>query len=79
MRDEAQYRKRFRAFLTSVVCLSCVLLIFYLPYFGVRLFAPMVDVSITMGLAAVIVCLSFRQIQFQRRRIRRYLQSSHAA
>ena len=76
---DAQYRKRFHSYLTAIVCLSCILLIFYLPFFGVRLFAPAVDIAIILGLAVVIVGLTLRQFRYQRKSIRHYLELSHAA
>ncbi|MGH7967177.1 MAG: hypothetical protein ACREIC_00470 [Limisphaerales bacterium] len=77
LQDDASYRKRFRSYVVSVVCLSCVLLVFYLPFFGIRLFAPMTDVSIIIGITAIVGCLTLRQFHFQRQSIRRYSQSSH--
>jgi uncharacterized membrane protein (DUF485 family) len=77
--DDSQYRKRFHSYLATVICLSCVLLLFYLPFFGVRLFGFSVDVSIILGVAAIIVCLTLRQFYFQKQNIVRYLQSSHDA
>lgn len=79
LHSEVHYRKRFHAYLTAILCLSCILLVFYLPFFGVRLFSPVVDIAIILGLAVVIVALTLRQFLYQRRSIRRYLESSHAA
>lgn len=76
---EVNYRKRFHAYLVTLVCLSCVLLVFYVPFFGVRLFAPAVDTAIVLGLAAVIVALTLRQLLYQRRSIKCYLESSPIA
>lgn len=75
LRSDTQYKKRFHVFLAVDICLSCVLLVFYLPFFGIRLFSPIVDISIILAIATVIVVLSFRQFHFQRQSIRRYLQS----
>jgi hypothetical protein len=50
-----------------------------LPFFGVRLFAPMVDKVMILSLAAVVVGLTLRQLLFQQRCIRHYLSLSHAA
>ena len=77
--DDAQYRKRHASFLITIIFLSCVLLPFYLPFFGVRLFGWSVDVSIILGVAAIIVYLALRQFRFQNQRIRRYLELSHDA
>jgi len=79
LRPDAQYRKRFHAYLTAIVCPSCILLVFYLPFFGVRLFAPAVDIAMIPGLAVVIVGLALSQFHYQRKSIRRFLESSHAA
>jgi uncharacterized membrane protein (DUF485 family) len=73
--DDAQYRKRHTSFLVTIIFLSCVLLPFYMPFFGVRLFGWSVDVSIIFGVAAIIVCLALRQFRFQNQRIRGFLQS----
>jgi hypothetical protein len=79
LQDDAQYRKSFHSYLIILSCLSCVLLLFYLPFFGILLFGFSIDVSIILGVAAIIVCLTLRQFYFQKQSIRRYLQSSHDA
>lgn len=79
LHDEAQYRKRFRSYLAAIVCLSCILMVFYLPFFGVRLFTPTLDLAIILGVAGVIVGLTLHQFHYQRVRIRHRLESSHAA
>ena len=79
LHTDAQYRKRFYAYLTAIVCLSCILVVFYLPFFGIRLFAPAVNIAIILGLAAVVVGLTLRQLLFQQKCIRHYLESSRAA
>ncbi len=79
LHTDARYRKRFYAYLTAVVCLSCILVVFYLPFFGIRLFAPAVDIAIILGLGAVVVGLTLRQFLFQNKCIKHYLSSSHAA
>jgi len=73
LRDDAQYRKRFRTFVATNLCLSCLLLPFYLPYFGYRLFCFPANLCIILGVAALIVFLAVRQFHFQRQSIRRYL------
>ena len=75
--DDAQYRKRFHSYLATLICLSCILLLFYLPFFGIRLFGFAVDVSIITFVAAMIVFLSLRQLLFQNRRVQSYLQTHH--
>ncbi len=72
---DAQYRKRHTSFLITIVCLSCVIVPFYLPFFGIRLFGFAVDVSIISCVAATIVFLALRQFQFQNQRIQSCLQS----
>jgi hypothetical protein len=79
LQDDAQYRKRHTSFLITIACLSCVILPFYLPFFGVRLFGPMADISIIVCVAVMIVCLAFRQLLFQNQRIQSYLESCHDA
>lgn len=79
LREDAGYRKRFHAYLIMVLGLACLLLPFYLPLFGIRLFGPTVDLSIILGVAVVGVSLTLRQFQFQRQAIRRHLQSKGAA
>lgn len=72
--SDAPYRKRFHSYVTVVICLSCVLLVFYLPFFGVCLFAPAVNIAIICAVEAVILGLTLRQFHYQRKRIRRYLE-----
>jgi hypothetical protein len=79
LQDDAQYRKRHTSFLIAIACLSCVMLPFYLPFFGVHLFSFKIDVSIISCVAATIVFLAVRQLLFQNQRIQSYLQSSHDA
>lgn len=76
LHDDAQYQKRHTFFVITLVCLSCIMLPFYLPFFGIRLFGFGVDVSIISCVAAMIVCLAVRQFQLQNHRIQSYLQSS---
>ena len=78
LHGDAQYRKRFFSYLKTLVFLTCILAVFYLPFFGVRLFAPAVDVAIILGLATVVVGLTLRQFFYQRKSIRHYLELSHA-
>ena len=79
LQDDAPYRKRHTSFLIAIVCLSCIMLPFYLPFFGIRLFGAVTDVSIIACLAAMIVYLAVRQFQFQNQRIQSYSQLSHDA
>jgi asparagine N-glycosylation enzyme membrane subunit Stt3 len=79
LHDDPEYRKRHTTFLISIVFLSCAMLPFYLPFFGIPLFGFAVDVSIISSLAITIVFLSWWQFQFQNQRIQSYLQSSHDA
>jgi amino acid transporter len=79
LQDDAQYRKRHTSFLITIVCLSCIMLPFFLPFFGIRLFGFAVNVSIISCVAATIVFLALRQLQFQNQRIQSFLQSSHDA
>ncbi len=62
-----------------MICLSCVLLPFYLPFFGVRLLGIVLDLSIIFCVTAMIVYLALRQMIFMNQSIGRYLQSSHDA
>ena len=79
LQDDAQYRKRHTSFLITIVCLSCIMLPFYMPFFGIRLFGFTVDMSIISCVAAMIVYVALRQFQFQSQRIQSYLQLSHDA
>lgn len=76
---DAQYRKRHTSFLVTVVCLASIMLTFYMPFFGIRLFSFAVHMSLIACLTAMIVYLALRQFQFQNQRIQSYLQSSHDA
>lgn len=78
LQTDAQYRRRFYSYLTAVVCLSCILVVFYLPFFGIKLFSPPVDIAIILGLGAVVVGLTLRQFLFQQKCIKHYLSSNHA-
>jgi len=75
--DDAQYRKRRTSFLIALICLSCVMLPFYLTFFGVRLLGPVADVSIIICLATMIALLALRQLSFQNHRIQGCMHSSH--
>jgi uncharacterized paraquat-inducible protein A len=79
LQNDAPYRKRHTSFLITIICLSCILLAFYLPFFGIRLFGFAADVSIISCVAAMIVYLALRQLQFQNQQIQSYFQSSHDA
>ncbi|GEM_PF-7134942 len=77
LHEDEQYRKRFYSYRVTVVCLSCVLLVFYLPFFGIHFFGFGINLSIMLGIVAVIIYLTLRQISFEKQSIKRYLQSSH--
>ena len=79
LRDDAQYRKRFRSFIAVKICLACLLLPFYLPYFGYRLFGFPANLCIILSVAALIVFLAVRQFHFQKQSIQRYLENHHSA
>lgn len=79
LRADMNYRNRFRSYLKATTCLSFGLLIFYLPFFGVRLFTPVVDIAMLLGFAALIVGLTLRQFHYQRRSIRHYSRSPDTA
>ena len=69
LQDDAQYRKRHAASKLAVNCLLAIMLLFYLPFFGVHFFGPRADVWITIFIAAVIVGLNVRQLRYQTQRI----------
>jgi hypothetical protein len=79
MCDDRHYRERFRSYLITVVFLSCALLPFYLPFFGIRVFGHTVDLAIILSLSAVMVILAVWQLHFMHQNIRRYLQSNPGA
>jgi hypothetical protein len=79
LQTDAPYRKRQTSFLIAIICLSCLMLPFYLPFFGIRLFGFVADVLIISCLAAVIVYLAMRQLLFQNQRIQGHLESVHDA
>ena len=79
LQDDAQYRKRHTSFVITIACLSCVMLPFYLSFFGVHLFGFKTDVSIISCVAATMVILAARQFAFQNKRIQRHLESRHDA
>lgn len=75
LQEDARYRKRFHFYLATIFCISGLLLPFYLPFFGIRLFGPVMNISIALGLAVVIVALTLRQFQYQKQCIGGYLRS----
>ena len=79
LQADAPYRKRHTSFVIAIICLACIMLPFYLPFFGIRLFGFAVDVSIIACVTATIVCLAVWQFRFQNQRIQSYLQLSHDA
>jgi len=72
LRDDAQYRRRFRSYLITLLCLCFLLLPFYLPFFGIPLFGFPGNLCLILTLAALIVLLTFRQFHFQNQTIRRF-------
>lgn len=73
--DDARYKKRQTSFLIAIIFLSGVLLVFYLPFFGVRLFGFGINISIMFGVAAVMICLAIRHLRFKNQRIKRHLKN----
>jgi hypothetical protein len=76
LKDDPQYRKRFHAYLSSNICLACIL--------GAGcLGAPrgivglVLYLFVTLCLVATIVYLAFRQQHFMNQSIGRLMQSSH--
>ena len=74
LNNDAQYRRRFYSYLITLLCLCCLLLPFYLTFFGIPLFGYPANQCIILGIAAVIVFLGLRQFHFQKQSIRRYLE-----
>lgn len=72
LKDDAHYRNRFRSYVITVVCLSCLLLPFYLTFFGFPLFGFPANIWIILGVTAVIAGLTVRQYRFQIKNIRRF-------
>jgi hypothetical protein len=79
LRENVSYRKRFHSYLGTIVCLSCAMMPFYLPMFGVQLFGIVADISLILGLAATVVYVALRQMTFMNQSIGRHLQSKHDA
>jgi asparagine N-glycosylation enzyme membrane subunit Stt3 len=79
LRDDTQYRKRFHSHLIILMCLSCLLLPFYLPFFGIRLFGFATDLGIILSVGALIVFLALRQFYFQNQKIRQFLKANQEA
>jgi hypothetical protein len=76
LRVDAPYRRRFHSYLISLFCLSCLLLPFYLSFFGFRLFGFPANQCIISSLGALIVFLALRQFHFQKQSIRHYLETN---
>lgn len=77
--EHAQYRKRFRAYITTNLCLSCLLLPFYLSFLGAGLFGFPANLCLILIVAACIFCLTLRQFHFQRQSIRQFLKTKQKA
>jgi hypothetical protein len=75
LQDDARYRKRFRSYRATIFCISGMLLPFYLPFFGIRLWGPEINISVVLGLAVIIVALTLRQFRYQNQCIGSYLRS----
>jgi hypothetical protein len=72
LRHDAEYRRRFHYYLITLLSLSCLMLPFYLPFFGIRLFGYPANQCIILSLAALIVLLTLRQFHFQKQSIQRH-------
>jgi len=79
LRNDAQYRKRFHSYLITLLCLCCLLLPFYLPFFGIPLFGFSANLCIILSITVLIVFLTLRQFHFQNQSIRHYLEMSKGA
>jgi hypothetical protein len=77
--NDTEYRQHFHTYLTTVVIFSCALWTFYLPFFGIQLCGPWVDLAIVLSLGVVMVYLAVWQLHFMSQRIGHYLQSNHDA
>lgn len=71
LQDDAQYRRRFHSYLITLFCLSCLLLPFYLPFFGIPLFGFAMNLCLILILSTLLVLLTLRQFHFQKQSIRR--------
>jgi len=77
MKDDPEYRKRFHAYLSTVICLSCVVLgVCCFPFGAIGI---ALEISLMLCFVAAVVCLAFRQLYFMNQRVGHHLQSSHAA
>jgi hypothetical protein len=79
LRADPPYRKRFHSYLITLMCLCCLLLPFYLPFFGIPLFGFPANLCIILSLTALIVFLSLRQFYFQKQSIRQFLKANPGA
>jgi len=77
LRDDSQYRRRFYSHLVTLLCLCCLLLPFYLTFFGIPLFGFPANQCIILSLAALIVILALRQFHFEKQSIQRYSKMNH--
>jgi hypothetical protein len=76
LNTDAQYRRRFHRYLITLMCLCCLLLPFYLVFFGIPLFGFPANQCIILSVAALIVFLALRQFHFQKQSIRRHLETN---
>ncbi len=76
LRADAPYRRRFHSYLITSICLCCLLLPFYLPFFGIPLFGFAANLCLILSLGALIVVLTLRQFHFQKQSIRRFLETN---
>ena len=76
LRDDAEYRKRFRLYLTGMICLSCLLLGVYGYYFGVGLTSLAANLAVLICVVPVMVYVAVRQMNFMNQHIGNYFQSN---
>jgi hypothetical protein len=76
LREDAECRKRFHSYLTTMICLSCPLLAVYGYYFGAGLTSFAANLSVIFCVSATMVYLALRQMHFMNQRIGSYLQSN---
>jgi len=79
LREDASYRRRFNTYLFSMIFLACILMPFYLPFFGINLFGFAMNLFIILGTTIAMICLALRQMRFMNERIGHYLQSKAKA
>jgi hypothetical protein len=78
LRDDVEYRKRFRSYLINMGCLTFPMVCVYGYYFGVGLRNWAANVAVIICVVPIMIYVAMRQMAYMNQRVGGYLAEANA-